>query len=355
MNSTPSQTPRGLSNITGPEHTPLSTPGASRRPSVDEPPDVKSIIINLIKNTRWPSNASTAQQSLLRTVNNAAHTPEATTQLPPGAKEAMEEFINALGRVRDRLEEASTKYGKKDSRKRDKIKKMFSGSTHDDDCIRALQECQRTIEAAGDRFRERSQPSGEHLANSAPQSPHTTQPTGDAASTQNVPSSGRANKPEGKGDSRLSKALTTAKVIFTAVEAFSAPIPVAGQYIGGAAKLGLAIVDMWKRQSMDSNTDAAKSLETRIAGLADHLKYFESEPRVDQKEETSEIIQNLQLQLELVEREIKALESKKDISKVFFSRDNVERLKEFQEQVKAAEGELHRLISFGTNRIVNKL
>ncbi|KAG8910204.1 hypothetical protein FRC01_006469, partial [Tulasnella sp. 417] len=335
--STPSQTPRESLNIPGRGNNPLSTPGASQRPSIDEPPDIKSAILNLIENTRWPSKASAAQQNLLRTVKNAADTPEATTQLPPGEKDAMDEFIEALGRVRDRLKDVSTKYGKKDLRKRDKLKKMLRGSPPDGDCIRDLKECQSAIEAAGDRLRERSQAVGEQETNSASQSSDATQAT--QASTQNIPSSGQANQPEVKGNSQLSQALTTAKAIFTAVEAFSGPIPIAGQYIGGAAKLGLAIVDMWK--GMDSNTDAAKSLETRIATLADHLKYFESEPRVDQKKETSKIIQNLQLQLELVEREIKALDSKHVISKAFFSRDNTESLKEFQEQVKAAEGELH--------------
>ncbi|KAG8907072.1 hypothetical protein FRC01_007828, partial [Tulasnella sp. 417] len=334
--STPSQTPRGSSNILGRGNTPLSTPGASQRPSIDEPPDIKSAILTLIENTRWPSKASAAQQNLLRTVKNAADTPEATTQLPPGEKDAMDEYIEALRRVHDRLKDASTKYGKKDLRKRDKIKKMLRGSAPDGDCIRDLKECQSAIEAAGDRLRERSQAVGDQGASSASQSPDATRPT--QVSTQNVPASSQANQPEVKGNSQLSQALTTAKAIFTAVEAFSGPIPIAGQYIGGAAKLGLAIVDMWK--GMDSNTDAAKSLETRIATLADHLKYFESEPRVDQKKETSKIIQNLQLQLKLVEREIKALDSKNVISKAFFFRDNAESLKEFQEQVKAAEGEL---------------
>lgn len=46
---------------------------------------------------------------------------------------------------------------------------------------------------------------------------------------------------------------------------------------------------------MDSNADAAKTLESRMATLADHLKYFESQPREDQKEETSNKIRNLQL------------------------------------------------------------
>lgn len=328
--STLSRTPRGSFNIARQGNTPLSAQGTPQPLSIDEPPDVKNAIIELVKNTVWPSKSSKAQQSLLRAINNAVDIPATTAQLPAGEKEAMEGYIRALGQVHERLKEASTKHGRKQSRKRDKLKGLFRGSKGDDNCVRTLQDCQAAVEAAGDRLK-------------------TTQPT--AASSQNVLSSGQAN--HAKGDSQLSQALTTAKAIFTAVEAFSGPIPVAGQYIGGAAKLGLAIVDMWK--GMDSNADAAKTLESRMATLADHLKYFESQPREDQKEETSNKIRNLQLQLELVEKEIKALDSKGALSKAFFSRDNAESLKEFQEQVKTAENELHLLISLGTNAVVNKL
>ncbi|KAG8899239.1 hypothetical protein FRC01_010613, partial [Tulasnella sp. 417] len=207
--STPSQTPGESLNIPGRGNNPLSTPGASQRPSIDEPPDIKSAILNLIENTRWPSKASAAQQNLLRTVKNAADTPEATTQLPPAEKDAVDEFIEALGRVRDRLKDVSTKYGKKDLRKRDKIKKILRGSAPDGDCIRDLKECQSAIEAAGDRLRERSQGT-----NSASQSPDATQPT--QASTQNVPSSSQANQPEVKSNPQRGQALTTAKAILTA-------------------------------------------------------------------------------------------------------------------------------------------
>ncbi|KAG8913435.1 hypothetical protein FRC00_002414, partial [Tulasnella sp. 408] len=220
--STPSQTPRGSFNIARQGH----TPGTPQRLSIDEPPDVKNAIRELIKTTEWPSKASKAQQSLLQAINNGANIPATTAQLPAGEKEAVEEFIKALAPVHERLKEASTKYGKKHTRKRDKVKNLFGGSADNDNCIRALQDCQAAVEAAGDQL----------------QDFYKTQPTG--ACLPNVPSGGQANQV--KSDSQLSNALTTARAIFTAVEAFSGPIPVVGQYVGGAAKLGLAIVDMWK-------------------------------------------------------------------------------------------------------------
>ncbi|KAG9021895.1 hypothetical protein FS837_006879, partial [Tulasnella sp. UAMH 9824] len=171
--STLNRTPRGSFSIARPGNILLSTRGTPQPLDLDEPPDVKNAIIQLVKNTVWPSKASKAQQSLLRTINNVAEIPATTAQLPTGQKEAVEEFIKALGQVHERLKEASTKYGRKQSRKRDKLKEFFGGSADDDNCIRALQDCQAAVEAAGDRLQ-------------------TTQPT--TASSRNVLSSGQANQ-----------------------------------------------------------------------------------------------------------------------------------------------------------------
>lgn len=56
--SSPSQTPQGSFNIARPGNTPLSTPGTPQRLSIDEPPDVKNAIIELVKvnpsTHEWP-------------------------------------------------------------------------------------------------------------------------------------------------------------------------------------------------------------------------------------------------------------------------------------------------------------
>ncbi|KIO31771.1 hypothetical protein M407DRAFT_19280 [Tulasnella calospora MUT 4182] len=331
--STLGRNPRGSLGVTGQRHTTVSASGAPQPPGIDDRfADAKSAIIDIIKNTTWTSNSSEAKENLLQTVDNLENLPEDKAHLSAGEKEALDEYIGALEDVRGKLKEASETYGRKDSKKRDKIFKHSLAHLDRTGGIQVLETCRTIIETALKRL----------------QNHHGTQPT--AASTQTAPSSGQKN--HAKADSRLSQGLTTARAIFTALEAFSGPIPIVGQYVGGTAKLGLAIIDMWK--GMDSNADAAKSLESQMATLADHLKYFESQPSEDQKEETSKKIEHLQLQLKLVGEEIEALNSKGAFSKAFFSRDNAESLKGFLEQVKTAENELHRLISLDVKDIVKK-
>lgn len=46
---------------------------------------------------------------------------------------------------------------------------------------------------------------------------------------------------------------------------------------------------------MDRNKEAARRLEFRIAQLADHLEYFEAQPKREYNEQTNNRIENLRL------------------------------------------------------------
>lgn len=48
-------------------------------------------------------------------------------------------------------------------------------------------------------------------------------------------------------------------------------------------------------KGLDSNQEAAKSLEYRMSTLAEHLEYFKSRPQEHQNEQVNERIKNLQL------------------------------------------------------------
>ncbi|KAG9037175.1 hypothetical protein FS837_001479, partial [Tulasnella sp. UAMH 9824] len=350
--STLSGTPRASADITRQRNTGASTSGAPAQPLgiYDRFTGARNAIKDLIEHTAWTSNCSSAKQSLLQTVNTMADIPENIAQLSAGETVAAEDYMGALERVLGRLNAASAKYGRKGAGKRDKLKHSFAHLDRfgGNDVLNA---CRTEIEAAVKAFLDR----------------HETQPTD--ASPQNVPSNSRGNKAKGK--SSLSTKLTIAKTTFNTVEAVSGTIPVVGTYIGAAAKVGAMIVDMWK--GLDSNEEAAKGLEARMATLAKDLEYFESKPRENQNEQTNERVRNLQLlvhrfffepghrsdrpfrQLKLVEEEIQGLKSTDAFTGAFLSRDNAETLKGFQEQIKAIQDELHGLVIFDMNALLNQL
>ncbi|KAG8891894.1 hypothetical protein FRC01_014458, partial [Tulasnella sp. 417] len=239
--------------------------------------NAKTAIIDLIKNTAWTSNSLEAQQSLLQTISGMADIPENAAQLSDDEKPALEAYIATLEQVRRRLEEASAKYGKENEGKRDKFKHSWAHLDRSGG-IQILNASQTDIKAAINRFlnRHEERASDVHVV-----------------STQNVPSSTQDSQVNDK--SSLSDKLAIAKTTFDVVETVSGTIPLIGTYIGTAAKLGSSMVEMW--QCMDSNKEAAKSLEARMAALAEHLEYFKSQPQENQNEQTNKRIKNLQLQL----------------------------------------------------------
>ncbi|KAG8914235.1 hypothetical protein FRC00_000327 [Tulasnella sp. 408] len=267
---------------------------------------------DLIENTAWTSNSLLAQQSLLQTVNTMAAIPDNIVKLSSGEKAAVEGYILVLEHVLQRLTAASVKYGRNDARKRDKV---ISSWAHLDRTggIQVLDTCQAEIETAAERFLNFHET---RLNNAPPQKVQSSSQYGQA-----------------KSKSGLSTKLVIAKTTFNTVEAVSGAIPLVGTYIGAAAKVGSMIVDMWK--GMDSNEEAAKSLESHMSTLAEHLEYFK--------------------QLKLVEEEIQGLKSKDAFTRAFISGNNAETLKGFQEDIKTIQDEIHGLVILDTNTLLNKL
>ncbi|KAG8933465.1 hypothetical protein FRC01_009133 [Tulasnella sp. 417] len=79
---------------------------------------------------------------------------------------AMDEYIGALEHVRGTLGEASEKYGRKDSRKRVKIKHVL-GHLDRSGGAQVLEACQTEIEAAVKRFGVKSSRSSRQVTESA--------------------------------------------------------------------------------------------------------------------------------------------------------------------------------------------
>ncbi|KAG8910552.1 hypothetical protein FRC00_008007, partial [Tulasnella sp. 408] len=69
--------------------------------------------------------------------------------------------------------------------------------------------------------------------------------------------------------------LNAAGKIFTAVDTVSGLIPIVGSYVGAAAKVGSAVVEMV--QKMDENEEIAKNLEKRASKLSDLIECFKEQ------------------------------------------------------------------------------
>ncbi|KAG8918658.1 hypothetical protein FRC01_001736 [Tulasnella sp. 417] len=78
---------------------------------------------------------------------------------------------------------------------------------------------------------------------------------------------------ETDSNARRKERLDWANKIFKGVEAVSGSLPIVGSYVGAAATVGLACVEL--AQLMDQNEGDAKTLESRTARLSEILKPFE--------------------------------------------------------------------------------
>ncbi|KAG9025625.1 hypothetical protein FS837_004863, partial [Tulasnella sp. UAMH 9824] len=97
-------------------------------------------------------------------------------------------------------------------------------------------------------------------------------------STANPPPRGTStSSPKDQKGKRLVSAevLSAAGKIFKAVDTVSGFIPVVGSYVGAAAKVGSAVVEMV--QKMDENEQITKELETRVSKLSDLIGYFKEQ------------------------------------------------------------------------------
>ncbi|KAG8946352.1 hypothetical protein FRC04_011898, partial [Tulasnella sp. 424] len=255
----------------------------------DRVASARSVILTLIKslqNTAWTGNSTKAAQGLQQTINTLPNIPADASDTSTEVKKAIEELVGVLRDVQAKLEEESSKYGEKNKGFRHKMKHLPAHFDRDGG-IRTMGICRNNIKSAVDRLQI-----------------HQNTASPEALSQHPKPSVGDVQaQDKSKRDERLSIAKTT----FDLVEKISGVIPIVGTYVGSAAKVGSTIVDMIA--GMDGNEEAARKLESRMATLSGHLEYFKKRPQENQKEETSKRIQDLQLQLKLVGKEMEALNS----------------------------------------------
>ncbi|KAG9012154.1 hypothetical protein FRB90_006872, partial [Tulasnella sp. 427] len=295
MNNNP-DTSAGQAPVTALDVNTGQNPDSAAGPDVNENISrMRKDVIKLIGDIAWTGNSKKAAQDLQHAVEDLPVLPDDAAQSSTKLQEALANLSKALVRVRARLEEASRKYGIKDKGIRHRIEHLAAHADRQGG-IQLMESCRDDVRGAMDQLKaalENGNPegtygdahvwiAGEDLACAAV----------DITSTAPVQAQHQPPVDQNESSNRAI-ALSTAKIVFNAVETGSEMIPIVGQYLGGAAKVGSTIIEMI--EGMDGNQDLAKRLEARVASISGYLHHFQKPPREDQKEESSKNILDLQL------------------------------------------------------------
>ncbi|KAG8984113.1 hypothetical protein FRB90_005558, partial [Tulasnella sp. 427] len=306
-------------------------PGADITESISR---MRKDIIKLVGDIAWTGNSKNAAQDLQHAVEDFPILPDNATQSETELQEALGNLFKALVRVRARLEEAARKYGIKDKGIRHMIEHLAAHADRQGG-IQLMESCRKDVRRATEQLRTT-------LRNGNPK---------DATSTAPVQTQQQQPADQEKNSNREA-ILSSAKTVFNAVETASGMIPIVGQYLAGAAKVGSTIIGMI--EGMDGNQDLAKRLEAQVASLSGYLDHFQKPPREDQKEESSRRIQNLLEQLQDVDKDIKSINDQSAIKRAFRSAEDAEKLKQYLDTIRTTREELQLLVSLNTSSLVSE-
>ncbi|KAG8937582.1 hypothetical protein FRC04_010604, partial [Tulasnella sp. 424] len=158
---------------------------------------------------------------------------------------------------------------------------------------------------------------------------------------------------QAKGTPRRQDWLSGAKTTFNVVEGISGTIPVVGSYVGAAAKVGAAIVEIV--QTMGSNKETADGLGSNAQQLSDILKLFENKLVDRPKDDLTKIFIDLQRELQGVQNNIERMNESGVLQKAFSAKDRAEELKGYQETIRTASEQLQLLVALNTTTLITEL
>ncbi|KAG8967235.1 hypothetical protein FRB90_010899, partial [Tulasnella sp. 427] len=168
------------------------------------------------------------------------------------------------------------------------------------------------------------------------------------ASPAQKPSTNTPIKPETNKSFRRD-GLTIARKTFKSVDAASGMIPVVGSYVGGAAKVGLSIVELI--QNMGDNEETAEDLASHTARLSGLLDHFKTKSFEHQKDKTSSHISEIQKELESVRDKVAEFTSQSTFRKAFSATDTAESLAGLQDTIKTALEEMQTTLMQGKKTV----
>ncbi|KAG8889100.1 hypothetical protein FRC00_014584, partial [Tulasnella sp. 408] len=273
------------------------------------------------QNTHWPQDSTAAAEGLLHAINLSPNISRNVEGRAPELLSLVEQYIRVLDDVRIRLKDASSKSEMKRWKFLERIRSLTSNRPSK--CTLLFQTCQddvaKVINALNERLGyervedTRESPSKAQLhslaLDPATGAPEPGTAVDDSAPRSLAPSEAQPNKPtdcEIKGPIS-DTALTAARKTFKSVEIGSGVIPVVGNYVGAAARVGLAFVEMLEvyyivllivcsgthmlamLQTMDRNNSLAIDLGDYTSNLTKLLKNIKERPNGDEQDIIAQI------------------------------------------------------------------
>ncbi|KAG9025638.1 hypothetical protein FS837_004862, partial [Tulasnella sp. UAMH 9824] len=366
-----------------PGRIPQTPPDDAREPSVDEGVEyLKQEIGSILKaqSTKWPEDSTAAAEGLLDTIHLLPSNVEGRT---PELLTLVKQHIRVLDDVRIRLKDASSKSEMKRWKFLERIKSLTSNRPSK--CTLLFQTCQDDVAKAINALNQRLSYERVEKCMGSLESPSQVQPgspaldpatgspeqgtTADDSATKS-PTQAQSNNPmarKTKGPISDS-ALTAARKTFKSVELASGAIPVVGSYVGAAAKVGLAFVEML--QTMDRNNSLAIDLADHTSNLTKLLKNIRQRSKGDEQDIIGQIrdlhqyvddyhwvtcTDTFPRELGHVGDRVEEWSSLGRFSKAFSARDHAETLKAYQGTIQKAREEIQLLVSLDSRNITVEL
>ncbi|KAG8901595.1 hypothetical protein FRC00_006059 [Tulasnella sp. 408] len=353
----------------------------------------------ILETTTWPGRSAAVAQEFLNTIKdipNLRNIPDRAVPSSSNLYNDVQRFIKILEDVRGGLESASLEYGAGRKGVSGSIKDAISWGAGRSSKI--LRSCRKDVEKAWTPLHiDTTQDSIPNLApmdvsTSNPDdqddvelSSHIPQniyhpsfeathgvksqdnsigaeepPANQTGTTQNATPSpappGMSTASPGdqeKKGSVSAEALNAAGKIFTAVDTVSGLIPIVGRYVGAAAKVGSAVVEMVQR--MDGNEQMAKDFEKRASKLSDLLGYFKEQSVRTGGESVKTRIDGLKSEITDLQKQVDEWKSTGKLKKAFSATDDSDALNASVKAVENCLAEMQVLASLNITDLLEQL
>ncbi|KAG8902572.1 hypothetical protein FRC00_001365 [Tulasnella sp. 408] len=336
---------------------------------------------SLVQDTHWPKEASNDVQDLIREMEAPLaldKLPKEVTEVPEELKTEIHHLLGHLESAQARLKGESKKYGPKKKGLRKRVKMLFSPKdptqckeVNLSDRLKAENE-QRLSRAVGD---DSKGPLDTHATQTASTSNPQVNAQNDVTATSVPSNSPQDQSPphlnqvysskagEQKGSSTRGEWLNSANQAFRLAEGVSGALPVVGSYVGAVAKVGITAFEMVQVsrsglcrlclrsltsdvKAMEGNDETAERLGNHVWRLSNLLERVSKHSQGSEKTQIIDGVNELQQELQSVQQQIKELQARGSLKKVWSSGDNAGTLKNLQEQVRAAlEGGISNTLS----------
>ncbi|KIO16523.1 hypothetical protein M407DRAFT_33838 [Tulasnella calospora MUT 4182] len=303
--------------------------------------EIHADILEVLKETHWPHHSEDTVKRLI-TVVNRVPTAKSPAQDDETREHAdLDQLDSLLRSVKTKLDTAAGRHGAYTG--------IGSYVHRSEGCNQVLSACRKEVLDVLRTFRtgELNRSSSSLGRGSSPDSTGgRSDPTSrsdqhsasahEAASTLNGKSAVKNDL--NASSARRKELLDATNKTFKGVEMVSGNLPIIGSYIGAAAGVGVACVEI--AQLMDSNEEEAKMLQARITRLSEILRPFESRSANNDQLRSIKVIEYLQRELQGIHEEIKVLNSSSTFAKTRPSSHHADSLKGFQENVRVTLEEL---------------